>query len=129
MSSFTLANMKEIEETGSKRLPGIEGRFARRHIDSEHVGVSYIRYDPGVRDTTGHSHREQEEVFVVIEGTGRAKLDGEVLALRQWDILRLAPQVVRAFEGGSPDGLTLIAVGSDRPPDGDGVLLPNWWTD
>jgi mannose-6-phosphate isomerase-like protein (cupin superfamily) len=128
VARYTIKNVMEIEETASARLPGLEGRFARRHIDSEHIGVSYIRYGPGVRDSNGHSHREQEEVYVVIAGSGRVKLDDEVRELGQWDIVRLAPEVVRAFEGGA-EGLTLIAIGSDRPPDGDGILVRDWWAD
>jgi uncharacterized cupin superfamily protein len=90
--------------------------------------VSYLRYAPGYRSKMGHSHREQEEAYVVIADAGRVKLDDEILELRQWDVLRVAPEVVRAFEGGS-NGLELFAVGSARPEDGDGVPVQDWWTD
>ena len=80
----------------------------------DHLGVSLFRYGSGYRSRTGHSHREQEEVYVVVGGSGRVKLDDEVLELRPWDAVRVAPSTVRAFEGG-PDGLELLAIGSDRP--------------
>jgi mannose-6-phosphate isomerase-like protein (cupin superfamily) len=76
----------------------------------------------------GHSHREQEEIYVVLNGSGRIKLNDEIIELRQWDTVHVAPTTVRAFEGG-PDGLELLAIGSDRPEGGDGVRADNWWTD
>jgi hypothetical protein len=63
-----------------------------------------------------------------VAGSGRARLDDETVDLRQWDVVRVAPQVVRAFEGG-PDGLELIAIGSDRPEGGDGEMVSDFWTD
>jgi len=65
---------------------------------------------------------------VVVGGSGRVKLDDEVLDLRQWDVVRVSPEVVRGFESG-PDGLELIAVGADRPEGGDGEMVNDWWTD
>jgi mannose-6-phosphate isomerase-like protein (cupin superfamily) len=75
----------------------------------------------------GHHHLEQEEAYVVIGGSGRMRLDEEILDLQQWDVIRVAPEVVRAFEGG-PQGLELIAIGGNKPADGDGVAVPDWWT-
>jgi quercetin dioxygenase-like cupin family protein len=129
MSAYSIKNLREVDDAAADRAPDLEARFARKHLDSEHLGLSYFRYGPGYRNTAGHSHREQEEAYVVIAGSGRVKLDDEVLDLRQWDVLRVAPHVVRAFEGG-PDGLELIAVGSDRPEGGDGVRAAgDWWTE
>jgi quercetin dioxygenase-like cupin family protein len=128
MSSYTIVNLKEIEDSAGERAPGIEGRFSRKHLDSEHLGISYFRYAPGVRSPMAHSHREQEEAYVVVGGSGRIRLDDEVHELRQWDVVRIAPATVRAVEAGS-DGLELIAVGSDRPEGGDGVPAPSPWID
>jgi mannose-6-phosphate isomerase-like protein (cupin superfamily) len=75
----------------------------------------------------GHHHREQEEAYVVIAGSGRMKLDDEIRELRQWDVIRVAPKVVRALESGA-EGLDIIAIGSSRPEGGDGVPIPDWWT-
>jgi quercetin dioxygenase-like cupin family protein len=75
-----------------------------------------------------HRHREQEEVYVVVSGSGRALLDGELVELRQWDTVRVAPEVVRAFEAG-PDGLDVIAVGGPKPEGGDGELASADWPD
>jgi mannose-6-phosphate isomerase-like protein (cupin superfamily) len=128
MARFTIKNLKDIDDSAGDDAPGMEARFARRHIDSEHLGVSYFRYAPGVRAPIGHHHREQEEVYVVVDGSGRIKLDDEIVELRRWDVVRIAPEVVRALEAG-PEGLEVIAVGSDRPEGGDGVRVPGWWVD
>jgi mannose-6-phosphate isomerase-like protein (cupin superfamily) len=127
MADYTLTNLKEIEDSAADN-PELESRFARKHLNSEHLGVSYFRYGSGFRSGRGHSHREQEEVYVVVGGSGRIKLDEEIVELRQWDTIRVAPQTVRAFEGG-PDGLEVIAVGADRPEGGDGVPAPDFWID
>ena len=111
-SPFTLANLKQVEASTSAP-PGLEARVARDKLDSEHLGVSYFRYEPGVRTPFGHSHAAQEEAYVVVAGSGRAKLGAEIVELRRWDVLRIAPGVMRAVEGG-PGGLELIAVGSDQ---------------
>ena len=128
MSNFTIVNLKEIEDSVGDRAPGVEGRLARSHLDSEHLGVSYFRYAPGTRAAVGHSHREQEEVYLVIGGSGRINLDNQVHELRKWDLVRLSPPVVRAVEAGD-DGLELLAIGSDRPEGGDGVTAPVAWPD
>ena len=129
MSAYVIVNLKEdVEETLSERAPGIEGRFARKHIDSEHLGVSYLRYSPGVRSSSAHSHREQEKAYVVISGFGQVRLDDEIRELRCWDVVHVNPTTVRAFEAGD-EGLELIAIGSDRPDGGDGVLVDPAWID
>jgi mannose-6-phosphate isomerase-like protein (cupin superfamily) len=128
MPNFSIKNFKEIEDSLAERDADVEGRFARKHLDSEHLGVSYFRYGPGFRSPVGHRHREQEEAYVVVAGSGRARLDDEIVELSHWDVLRVAPQVVRSFEGG-PDGLELIAVGNDRPEGGDGEMVQDHWTD
>jgi mannose-6-phosphate isomerase-like protein (cupin superfamily) len=126
MSDYTIVNLKEIEDSVSGRVPEIEGRFGRSHLDSEHLGISYWRYAPGYRAQTGHQHREQEEAYVVVGGSGRIKLGDDVRDLRQWDVVRVAPTTVRALEAG-PDGLEIIAIGSDRPEGGDGEMVPVDW--
>jgi mannose-6-phosphate isomerase-like protein (cupin superfamily) len=128
MSDFAIKNLKEIDDAAADRGPNVEARFARRHIDSEHLGVSYFRYGPGYRSPVGHRHREQEEAYVVVSGSGRVKLGDEVVEVRQWDVVRVAPHVVRTFEGG-PDGIELLAIGSDRPDGGDGEMVEGHWSE
>ena len=127
MASFSVKNLREVENVGAERAPGFEARFGRKHLDSDHLGVSYFRYPPNFRSPMGHRHREQEEAYVVVDGGGRMRLDDEVIELKQWDVIRVAPPVVRAFEGG-PEGLGLIAIGNDRPEGGDGERVNDFWT-
>jgi mannose-6-phosphate isomerase-like protein (cupin superfamily) len=126
MPDFTIANFKELEDLAGR--PGVEARFGRSTLNSDHLGVSYFRYGPGHRSTMGHRHREQEEAYVVVGGSGRIRCDDEIVPLKQWDVVRVAPEVVRAFEAG-PEGIELIAIGSDRPEGGDGERVEDFWVD
>ena len=126
MSRYASVNLLEVEDSMGDRAPGIQVRFGRKHLDSRDLGVSHVRYQPNLRGELAHSHREQEEAYVVVAGSGRMLLDDDVLELRQWDVVRVAPQVVRAFEAG-PDGLDMIAVGGPKPEGGDGVSGTASW--
>ena len=128
MSGFSTVNLWEIENSVGDRAPGVEARFARKHLGSRDLGVSLFRYAPNLRSPMAHSHREQEEAYVVVAGSGRVLLDDELQELRQWDVVRVAPEVVRAFEAG-PDGLDIIAVGGPKPAEGDGVPGTATWPD
>jgi quercetin dioxygenase-like cupin family protein len=128
MAGYAIVNLLEIEDSVGGRVEGLEGRFARTRLGSRDLGVSHFRYAPGTRSTGGHSHREQEEAYVVVSGSGRVRLDDEVRDLRPWDVVRVAPEVVRAFEAG-PDGLEVIAVGGPKPEGGDGVRSDAPWPD
>ncbi len=128
MSNYAKVNLLELEDSVGDRAPEIEGRFARTALGSRDIGVSHFRYAPGFRSQVGHRHREQEEAYLVVAGSGRALLDGEVVELRQWDTVRVAPEVVRAFEAG-PEGMDVIAIGGPKPEGGDGETAPADWPD
>jgi quercetin dioxygenase-like cupin family protein len=126
MSRYATVNLLEVEDSVGDRAPGIEGRFGRKHLDSRDLGVSLFRYAANLRSPMAHSHREQEEAYLVVGGSGRVLLDDELHELRLWDVVRVAPEVVRSFEAG-PDGLDLVAIGGPKPADGDGVMgVANW---
>jgi uncharacterized cupin superfamily protein len=108
----------EVEPMGDES--SMEIRFSRKFLDSNDLGVTLERFAPGHTSTDGHSHKVQEEAYVVIEGSGVVKLDDERIEVKQWDVIRVAPATVRWIDAG-PDGLEIIAVGSDRPEGGDGV--------
>ena len=128
MSDFAIVNLLEIDDSLAGRVDGLEGRFSRKFLDSTDLGVSHWRYAPGLRSPGAHSHREQEEAYVVVSGSGRVRLGDEIRDVRLWDVIRVAPAVVRAFEAG-PDGLDLIAVGGPKPEGGDGVPSDSPWPD
>jgi quercetin dioxygenase-like cupin family protein len=103
-----------------------EARFAKDALDAERTGLSHLRLKPGQRTPFGHKHDEAEEVYVVIGGSGRLKLDDEIIEVERLDAIRVSPEVVRAFEAG-PDGVEVLAVGARH--DGDGETIPGWWSD
>jgi mannose-6-phosphate isomerase-like protein (cupin superfamily) len=126
MGDYAIVNLLEIDDSLAGRVPGMEGRFGRTPLGSRDLGISHFRYEPNVRSGGAHSHREQEEAYVIVSGSGRVRLGDEVRHVRQWDVVRVAPEVVRAFEAG-PHGLELIAVGGPKPEGGDGVRSDSPW--
>jgi quercetin dioxygenase-like cupin family protein len=124
MSDYAVKNLLEIDDLaeGSE----VEIRFSRKYLDSEELGVSLVRYAPNLAATDGHHHKVQEEAYVVVGGSGRIKLDDEVVELKKFDVVRVAPHVVRGFEAG-PEGLEVIAVGGQKPEGGDGVRDLGRW--
>jgi mannose-6-phosphate isomerase-like protein (cupin superfamily) len=105
---------------------GMEARFAKKDLDAEQTGVSHHRLAAGKRQPFGHKHEDAEEVYVVITGSGRVKLDDDIVEIETLDAIRVSPGVTRAFEAGS-DGLEVLAVGPRR--DGDGEVIPGWWSE
>ena len=103
-----------------------EARFARQDLEAEETGVSHVRLKPGQRSPFGHKHENAEEVYVVIGGSGRMKLDDEIIEIEPLDAIRVSPEVTRAFEAG-PDGIEVLAVGAHH--DRDGEVIPGWWSD
>ena len=128
MSDYTVQNLKEVDDSATQfgLSPSLEARFARKPLGCEKAGISYQRLAPGFRVPFGHKHAEQEEIYVIIGGSGRAKLGDEIVELKQWDALRVAPATVRGFEAG-PDGAELLAFGAGQA--GDVEMLQGWWSD
>jgi quercetin dioxygenase-like cupin family protein len=131
MKGYTVKNLKEIEDQAPKfgLSPNLEARFARGELGGQTTGLSYQRVAPGFRIPFGHKHGDQEEVYVVVSGDGRMKLDDEIVELRQWDAVRVASDTMRNFEAG-PDGAELLVFGAPR--DGmpnDAEMAQGWWTD
>jgi quercetin dioxygenase-like cupin family protein len=124
MPGYAIKNLMEIDDLAE--APDREIRFSRKYLGSEQLGVTYERFGPDYVSSDGHHHESQEEAYVVISGSGRVKLDDEVVELRQWDVVRVAPEVVRGFDAG-PDGLELIAIGGEKPEGGDGVPVRDRW--
>jgi quercetin dioxygenase-like cupin family protein len=125
MPDGTRKNFAALRDVSPPDLP-MQWRFARSALGSPELGVSRFTYEPGARMPWGHRHHEQEEVYVVAAGSGRAKLDDEVIELDTWDVLRVAPAVIRSFEAG-PDGLDVICIGGRKPDGPDSERHPHFW--
>ena len=130
MSDYTIKNLKDVDDAALKfgLSPNLEARFARDPLELEQLGLSYQRLAPNFRVPFAHKHGTQEEVYVVVSGGGRVKIDDEVHDVRQWDAVRVAPGTMRNFEAG-PDGMELIAIGAPKTPPGDADTVQGWWID
>jgi mannose-6-phosphate isomerase-like protein (cupin superfamily) len=107
-------------------MEGIESRFARTNLELSNSGVSYYRLDPDYRAPFGHTHSEQEEVYIVVSGAARIAVGDEVVDLAQWDAIRVAPGETRGMEAGS-DGAEILAFGAPNTDNKDAELKPGWW--
>jgi len=125
---FTKLNLDAVDDAAPANGFGDrwEARVARQALAAERTGVSFFRLLPGKRSPFTHRHTDAEEVYVVLGGSGRVKLDGELLDVGPLDCIRVAPTTARAFEAG-PDGLEFLAFGAHHPGDGEPVQDP--WTD
>jgi uncharacterized cupin superfamily protein len=131
---FTHSNLKaDVEDVGSNfdGAEDLEFRLATKVLELEQSGLGYQRIPPGYRFPYGHTHRRQEELYVVVGGSGRMKLDDEVIELGQWDAVRVAPGTWRGYEAG-PDGLEILVIGApnlgENPRD-DVEGERDWWAD
>jgi mannose-6-phosphate isomerase-like protein (cupin superfamily) len=126
VAGYTVANLKDVENSAERfgYAPAVEARFARTSLAAERTGLSYQRLAPNARYPFGHRHADQEEIYVVVSGAGRAKLEDDVVELRAWDAIRVAPETTRCFEAG-PKGMEFLAFGehTEEPPE----MLPGWW--
>jgi mannose-6-phosphate isomerase-like protein (cupin superfamily) len=129
MSEYTHLNLKEVEDQAPKfgLSPDLEFRMARVPLEMENAGVSYLRVGPNFRIPFGHTHKHQEEVYLVVSGAGRIKLGDDVRELKQWDAVRVHKDTMRGFEAG-PDGVELIAIGAPNTGPGDAEMEQGWWS-
>jgi mannose-6-phosphate isomerase-like protein (cupin superfamily) len=131
---FTLKNLRaDLPDVGSNfnGAPDLEFRLASQALELEQSGLSYQRIPPNHRFPYGHTHKEQEEVFVVIGGSGRMKLDDEIVELERWDVVRVPPGTWRGYEAG-PEGLELLVFGAPNlgeNPREDVEGQRDWWAD
>ena len=125
---YTVRNLKEVDDAAPAfgLSPQLEARFARKPLGSTKVAVSYQRLQPNVRIPFGHRHAAQEEIYVVLSGGARAKVEDEVVDLKQWDALRVDPETMRGLEAG-PDGVELLAVGGPIGDANDAEIVNDWW--
>jgi uncharacterized cupin superfamily protein len=131
MSKHTLVNLKRdvTDQAPNFGMPeGMESRGARKDLGLDAIGMMYLELAPGVRVPFGHRHDEgEDEVYVVISGSARIKIDDEVLDLERLDAVRVPGEAIRALEGG-PDGGVVLAFGHRTEGPGTKVV-PEWWTD
>jgi mannose-6-phosphate isomerase-like protein (cupin superfamily) len=126
-SPHTRINLADVDDAAPANGFGHrwEARVARQPLEAEQTGVTHFRLKPGKRSPFAHRHVRAEEVYVILSGSGRVKLDDEISDVRPLDAIRVAPEVARAFEAG-PDGLEFIAFG---PHHADGEPVDDPWVE
>jgi mannose-6-phosphate isomerase-like protein (cupin superfamily) len=127
VAGWTILNLKDDVENSAERFglaPNLEARFGRKALELEGGGFSYQKLAPDFATPFGHRHEHHEEVYVVLSGSGRVKLEDEERELRRWDVVRVAPQVARGFASG-PGGLELLVIGFGEG--GDTEMLDSFW--
>ena len=131
MAGFTKVNLKEDVDDQAPNFglsPNLEARMARVPLEMENAGISYQRIAPNFRVPFGHKHKNQEEVYVVLSGSLRMKIEDEVHDLKQWDAVRVDKDTMRSFEGG-PEGAEMMAIGAPSTGPGDADVVQGWWAE
>jgi mannose-6-phosphate isomerase-like protein (cupin superfamily) len=127
--SYAKTNLRKVDNQAPKfDMPEeMEARFARRAIGGETLGLSLFTLAPGFRIPFGHKHETQEEVYVVVRGSARVKVEDEIVELDEWDAIRFPKNTMRQMEGG-PDGVDYLAFGAGDDPT-EAEMSPGWWSD
>jgi mannose-6-phosphate isomerase-like protein (cupin superfamily) len=127
---YTKTNLRsDVEDQAPKfDMPSeMQARFARGSVGGETLGLSLFTLAPNFRIPFGHKHANQEEVYVVVRGSGRVKVEDEIVDLAAWDAIRFGVNTMRCMEAG-PDGIEYVAFGAGDDPR-DAEMAPNWWSD
>ena len=116
MADYTIKNLRDAEDLAVQGgfSEWQEARFPSRDLELETLGLSHQVVKPGKHHAFGHRHKEAEEVYVVLSGTGRCRLDDEEVEVSPLDAIRVGPGVVRGFEAGA-EGLELLVFSSSAP--------------
>ena len=129
MSSYTKQNLHDVENQAPKfGMPEeLDARFARTALEGETLGLSLMRLAPNFRVPFGHKHEGQEEVYVVLHGSARIKVEDEIVEVAEGDAIRFDRDTMRDVEAG-PEGVEYLAFGAGTDPT-DAEMVQNWWSD
>jgi quercetin dioxygenase-like cupin family protein len=128
VAGYTRVNLKsDVQDMAPRHgMEGVESHFARTNLELESSGLSYFRLDPGYRFPFGHTHSEQEEIYVVVSGSARVAVGDEVVDLAKLDAIRIPRETVHGMEAG-PDGAEILAFGAPNTENKDAEMQPGWW--
>lgn len=126
--SYTKINLGEVEDLAPRYgMTGLEARFARQALGAQRIGLAHYRLSPGQRLPFGHHHVESEEMYVVLAGAGRFRVDDDVFEVAPLDVVYCPPEAMRGWEAG-PEGLEMLAFGGHA--EGESVeMRQDWWSD
>ena len=124
--AYTIKNLREVEDVAAKHgfSDMQQARFPLEDLDAEATGMGLITVKPGQRQPFAHKHDQAEEVYVVLSGSGKIKLDDELIEISEMDAIRMSPGVGRSLEAG-PDGIEVLAVGPRHADDAE--ILKEFW--
>jgi mannose-6-phosphate isomerase-like protein (cupin superfamily) len=131
VAGHSVLNLKEIENQGERfgiNPDELQLRMAKDPLECEHMGISYVKVGPGYRPPFGHNHKTQEEVYVLVTGSARMKVEDEVIELEPFTAVRVARSTMRGYEAG-PEGAELIVIGAPKTGSGDANNVQDWWSD
>ena len=129
MADYTLLNLRSDVEDQAPNFgmgDGIEARFGRKPLGLEKSGMSYFKLGPDYKLPFGHSHSEQEEIYLVVTGTARLKLDDEEVELGPLDAVRIPVSVTRGMAAG-PEGAEIVAFGAPYTDNKDIEMVPGFY--
>ena len=129
MAGYTKTSLRDVENQAPKfGMPEeLDARFARTALGGKTLGLSLMKLAPNFRMPFGHKHSAQEEVYVVVRGSGRIKVEDEIVEVAEWDAIRFDEDTMRNVEAG-PDGIEYLAFGAGDDPT-DAEMAQNWWSD
>jgi mannose-6-phosphate isomerase-like protein (cupin superfamily) len=131
VAGYTKLNLKRDVEDQAPKFgvsPNLEFRVAAHPLGAQESALSYLRVAPDFRLPFGHTHERQEEIYVLVGGSARLKLDDEIVELEPWDVVRIANDTTRNLEAG-PDGAELILIGAPSTGANDAEMVQGWWSD
>jgi len=131
MAGYTVQNLKEIDNQGVNfglDENDIQLRMAKDPLECADCGLTYMRLGPGWRTPFGHNHKTQEEIYILVNGSARMKLEDKLVDMKPFTAVRVSPETMRSYEGG-PEGAELIVIGTPRTGGGDADIVQGWWSD
>jgi mannose-6-phosphate isomerase-like protein (cupin superfamily) len=131
MAGYTVQNLNEVQNQAENfgiNPDELQLRMAKDPLECQNAGISLVRIGPGYRIPFGHKHKTQEEIYVLVKGNARMKLEDEIVDVQPMTAVRVDPGTMRGFEAG-PEGADFIAIGAPRTGPGDGDVVPGWWSD
>jgi mannose-6-phosphate isomerase-like protein (cupin superfamily) len=128
MTSHTIKNLRDAEDHAPRfGFDAVhEARFPYRELEAQETGMAFYVVKPGCRQPFAHRHNAAEEIYVILSGRGRVKLDDEVVEVGPLDAIRVAPPVARAFEAAGDAPLEVLAVGARHEGDAE-ILRDDFW--
>jgi mannose-6-phosphate isomerase-like protein (cupin superfamily) len=124
---YSIKNLREVKDVAAEAglSDSLEARFAHEDVDVDHTGFSFQVIKAGQRQPFAHKHGEAEEIYVIISGSGKLKLDDEVVDIGPLDAIRIGPSIVRAFQAGDDD-IQMLVFGPRMPGDAEVVQDFSW---